>query len=82
MLESGWGDQVHAPVLPDKAVAATGSAHGAGTPAADATATGSYLPDQFAMQTPALAFANRVFESLVVGGAREGRLWKLSLTVR
>ena len=82
VLESGWGDQVHAPVLPDKAVAATGSAHGAGTPAADATATGSYLPDQFAMQTPALAFANRVFESLVVGGAREGRLWKLSLTAR
>ena len=94
VLESGWGDQVQAAAQPIRAAAATGantnSASKSTSTGASAgnestgseMATGSYLPDQFAMQTPALAFADRVFESLVVGGAREGRLWKLSLAAR
>ncbi|MDO4795480.1 MAG: AsmA-like C-terminal region-containing protein [Brachymonas sp.] len=58
------------------------STHTEATSAAAETAAGSYLPDQFAMQTPALVLAKRVFESLVVGGTREGRLWKLSLAAK
>lgn len=111
VLETGWGDQVHAPVpVAVSAVAAKaattakgraapgggamddkGSAPQAATATAAQpnpsstvaeTAADSYLPDQFAMQTPALVVAKRVFESLVVGGAREGRLWKLSLAAK
>ena len=83
VLESGWGDQVQMVVAAAQAAgtAASTSAEAA-TGVSASHATGSYLPDQFAMQTPALAFADRVFESLVVGGAREGRLWKLSLIAK
>ncbi|MDO4769566.1 MAG: AsmA-like C-terminal region-containing protein, partial [Brachymonas sp.] len=119
VLETGWGDQVHAPVpssaskgraaalktAPGQTLAQTSTqakaapglasassqaashatndaASQASSHSAAETAAGSYLPDQFAMQTPALVFAKRVFESLVVGGAREGRLWKLSLAAK
>ncbi len=34
------------------------------------------------MQTPLFMLANRTFESLVMDGSREGRLWKLSLSAR
>lgn len=119
VLQTGWGDQVHAPA-PSSASKGRAAAlktasgqtlaqtnvqakHASGLVSASSqavshatndaaskvtsnsaaeTAAGSYLPDQFAMQTPALVFAKRVFESLVVGGAREGRLWKLSLAAK
>ena len=83
VLESGWGDQVQMVTGAVQGAGATASTSAeAATGGSASHSTGSYLPDQFAMQTPALAFADRVFESLVVGGAREGRLWKLSLIAK
>lgn len=84
VLESGWGDQLQitVPHIQATATTATNSKNANSQSANSEATTGSYLPDQFAMQTPALAFADRVFESLVVGGAREGRLWKLSLVAK
>ena len=69
VLDAGWGDKAQTartPVAPE---------------AVQSTASG-YLPDRVAIITPLLTVANRSIESLVVGGAREGRLWKLSMAAR
>ena len=69
VLDAGWGDKtqpVRAPVARE---------------AVQSTASG-YLPDRVAIITPLLTVANRSIESLVVGGTREGRLWKLSMAAR
>lgn len=74
VLDAGWGGQLKAHAKQDVAV---------NEAAAPVTAAmGGYLPDQIVMQTPLLTFANRTFESLVMEGEREGRLWKLSLSTR
>ena len=73
ILDAGWGRQLKAHAKQDVANEASASA---------TAAMGGYLPDQIVMQTPSLTFANRTFESLVMEGVREGRLWKLSLSAR
>ncbi|MDO5653432.1 MAG: DUF3971 domain-containing protein, partial [Brachymonas sp.] len=79
VLETGWGEAAQPMVKAQKTPAGEDDAAVRRT---DQYAAGSYLPDQVAMATPLLVFADRHIENLVVGGAREGRLWKLSLTAR
>jgi uncharacterized protein (TIGR02099 family) len=38
----------------------------------------SYLPDVFALRTTALSTGSRVFNRLVVGGSRDGLLWRMN----
>ena len=74
VLDSGWGRTLKPSAKQD--------ANGNDASALAAAAVGGYFPDQFMMQTPLFTFANRTFESLVMDGTREDRLWKLSLSAR
>lgn len=42
----------------------------------------SYLPSVLAIQTTSLKIAGRNLENLVIGGSREGRLWRFTLDSR
>ncbi|MDO8252047.1 MAG: YhdP family protein [Rhodoferax sp.] len=61
---------------PAPATAAAGSAR---TPAAVSSAPQSYLPTTMAVRARELSFGGRTLHNVVVGGTREGLLWRANL---
>lgn len=71
-----------------KVLEAVGGKLGQEAPAAGPAAAGNvasalgYLPSVLAIQSRALVIGDRRIEDLVIGGTREGRLWKFTLDSR
>ncbi|MGB4360251.1 MAG: AsmA-like C-terminal region-containing protein, partial [Rhodoferax sp.] len=57
---------------------ATGAGTGA-TPAEVGPLASSYLPDQLAVRSDLLTFGGRHFNQVVIGGSREGGVWRANL---
>ncbi|MDP3337564.1 MAG: AsmA-like C-terminal region-containing protein, partial [Rhodoferax sp.] len=57
---------------------ATGAGAGA-TPAEVGPLASSYLPDQLAVRSDLLTFGGRHFNQVVIGGSREGGVWRANL---